>query len=142
MSEHEQLAGAEAARLVGALQDWLRASAPHLAPVDADGNPCSCPLCRAVVGVREADPEQVGRWVESTVATFGSVFARASDVAGHWTSDHGWTSADLDDGRTAGGSSGAAAGDGDVSPDDPSGHDDPRARTVRRIPIHRDDATS
>jgi hypothetical protein len=137
VNEHEQRAGAEAARLVAALQGWLRTSAPHLAPVDADGNPCSCPLCRAVVGVREADPDQVARWVESGVAVLGSAFAQASDLAGHWTSDRGWTAADLDTEPGEGDDAGSP-----VSPEDDTGHDVPRTRTVRRIPIHRDDTTS
>jgi hypothetical protein len=61
-------AGAEAARLLSAAQQWLRESAPHLAPLDADGEPCSCPLCRAVAAVREADPDAVGRWVDTAVS--------------------------------------------------------------------------
>ena len=144
MSEHEQRAGAEAARLVAAAQEWLRASAPHLAPVDAEGNPCSCPLCRAVVGVREADPDQVARWVETTMATFGSVFTQASDLAGHWTSDRSWTSAgDRDGAGVTGSEEGSSDVDGSgVPPGSGTGHDDPRTRTVRRIPIHRDDTTS
>ena len=35
-------AGAEASRLLSAAQQWLRESAPHLAPLDAAGEPCSC----------------------------------------------------------------------------------------------------
>jgi len=74
-------AGQEAARLLAAAQGWLRTSAPHLAPVSADGEPCSCPLCRAVVGLREADPESVGRWVDSAVSALGSLVAQAGDLA-------------------------------------------------------------
>jgi hypothetical protein len=71
-------AGAEAARLLAAAQDWLRTSAPHLAPLDAEGEPCSCPLCRGVAAVREADSDQVGRWVDTAVAGLESVLAQAS----------------------------------------------------------------
>jgi hypothetical protein len=74
-------AGQEAARLVAAAQDWLRTSAPHLAPLADDGQPCSCPVCRAVAGLREADPDSVGRWVDSAVAAFGSLVAQAGDLA-------------------------------------------------------------
>jgi hypothetical protein len=75
-------AGQEAARLLAVAQDWLRTSAPHLAPVAPDGEPCSCPLCRAVAGLREADPESVGRWVDSAVTALGSLVAQAGDLAG------------------------------------------------------------
>ena len=54
MTGTDPRAGQEAARLLAAAQDWLRTSAPHLAPVADDGAPCSCPLCRAVAGLREA----------------------------------------------------------------------------------------
>jgi hypothetical protein len=74
-------AGAEAARLLAAAQDWLRTSAPHLAPVADDGQPCSCPVCRAVAGLREADPDSVARWVDTAVATLGSLVAQAGDLA-------------------------------------------------------------
>ena len=74
-------AGVEAARLLAAAQDWLRTSAPHLAPVADDGQPCSCPVCRAVAGLREADPDAVGRWVDTAVATLGSLAASAGDLA-------------------------------------------------------------
>ena len=74
-------AGQEAARLLAAAQDWLRTSAPHLAPVADDGEPCSCPVCRAVAGLREADPDAVGRWVDTAVAALGSLVAQAGDLA-------------------------------------------------------------
>jgi hypothetical protein len=74
-------AGQEAARLLAAAQDWLRTSAPHLAPLSVDGVPCSCPVCRAVAGLREADPDAVGRWVDSAVSALGSLVAQAGDLA-------------------------------------------------------------
>jgi len=81
MSTPDPRAGQEAARLVAAAQDWLRTSAPHLAPVSADGEPCSCPVCRAVAGLREADPDSVGRWVDSAVSALGALVAQAGDLA-------------------------------------------------------------
>ena len=81
MTGTDPRAGQEAARLLAAAQGWLRTSAPQLAPVSADGEPCSCPLCRAVVGLREADPESVGRWVDSAVSALGSLVAQAGDLA-------------------------------------------------------------
>ncbi len=82
MTGPDPRAGQEAARLLAAAQDWLRTSAPHLAPVSPDGEPCSCPLCRAVAGLREADPDSVGRWVDSAVTALGSLVAQAGDLAG------------------------------------------------------------
>jgi hypothetical protein len=123
-------AGAEAARLLVAAQQWLRGSAPHLAPVDAAGEPCSCPLCRAVAAVRDADPESVARWVDGAVAAVERVAADAAAA-------------------TAGAASGGPAGDARAEAETDDGHDDgpqpedgsagtPRSgRTprVRRIPL-------
>ena len=81
MTEQIPRAGAEATRLVAAAQDWLRVSAPHLAPVDADGTPCSCPLCRGVAVLRDADPEVVGRWVDVAVATVEQAMSQARSAA-------------------------------------------------------------
>jgi hypothetical protein len=72
MTEEDPRAGYEAARLLAAAQDWLASAAPHLAPVDDEGRTCPCPLCRVVATVREADPEEVGRWVDAAVAGFGA----------------------------------------------------------------------
>jgi hypothetical protein len=74
-------AGHEAARLLQAAQEWLRTSAPHLAPVAADGVGCSCPVCRAIAGLREADPDAVARWVDSALAAAGSLATQAADLA-------------------------------------------------------------
>jgi len=74
-------AGQQAARLLAAAQDWLRTSAPHLAPLSADGEPCSCPVCRAVAGLREADPDAAGHWVDSAVSALGALVAQAGDLA-------------------------------------------------------------
>ncbi len=75
----EPRAGQEAAKLLAAAQDWLRTSAPHLAPVDADGTTCTCPVCRAVAGVRDADPDVVGRWVDSALAAATAVLTQAGE---------------------------------------------------------------
>lgn len=76
----EPRAGQEAARLLAAAQDWLRTSALHVAPLDAEGRTCACPLCRAVAGVRDADPDAVGRWVDSAVAAATAALAQASEM--------------------------------------------------------------
>jgi hypothetical protein len=72
MTDEDPRAGHEAARLLAAAQDWLASAAPHLAPVDDEGRTCPCPLCRVVATVRDADPEEVGRWVDAAVAGFGA----------------------------------------------------------------------
>jgi hypothetical protein len=115
-------AGAEAARLLAAAQDWLRTSAPHLAPVDADGEPCSCPLCRGVAAVREADPDQVGRWVDTAVATLESVLAQASSRVASAGADA---------------SGGTADREADPAPPQPAPdeQDGEPTRRVRRIPL-------
>ena len=74
----EPRAGQEAARLLSSVQDWLRTSAPHLAPVDEDGETCSCPICRVVASVREADPDAVGRWVDAAVTAATGALAQAT----------------------------------------------------------------
>ena len=73
MSEPDPRAGQEAARLFSAVQEWVRTSAPHLAPSGPDGTPCSCPVCRVVVGLREADPEEVASFVDSAVSTLATL---------------------------------------------------------------------
>lgn len=131
-------AGQEAARLVAAAQDWLRTSAPHLAPLDEHGEPCSCPLCRAVVGLRETDPATVSRWVDAAVAgvsaALASAQAAASDLAAR-ASDAGEADPAYDDASDDEGQpdpeadvAGGAPEPGDV------GHDAP-VRRVRRIPL-------
>jgi hypothetical protein len=137
VSAAEPRAGQEAARLLAAAQDWLRTSAPHLAPLADDGAPCSCPVCRAVAGLREADPDSVGRWVDSAVTALGSLVSQAGDLAS--------SRAQRDD--EVPGDDGPDAGETDTvdGPDEHVGEDDPRAggagqdgsrpRRVRRIPL-------
>lgn len=153
-------AGQEAARLLAAAQDWLRTSAPHLAPVDADGETCACPLCRAVAGVREADPESVGRWVDAAVAAATSVLAQAGERiattpseggAGADDDADGYAAAEPDDSDDSDDLDLAAFADLDEDlVDDPgadedeptagsSRQDDDRARGVRRIPLEQQD---
>jgi hypothetical protein len=147
-------AGQEAARLLAAAQDWLRTSAPHLAPVDADGETCACPLCRAVAGVREADPDSVGRWVDAAVAAATSVLAQAGERIATTPSEDGADDDDDDDadGYAAAEPDGPDDSDGsdeDLSndpgadDDEPtagsSRQDDDRARGVRRIPLEQQD---
>ena len=149
----EPRAGSEAARLLAAAQDWLRTSAPHLAPVDVDGSPCSCPLCRVVANVREADPDDVARFVDSAVTALSSFAGQAADLAGSvrgqaatWASPDTYDADDDEDDDAPG----YAVDVDDVQePDDVSGVDDehqdddyagePGRRTVRRIRIEHDD---
>lgn len=129
MSDDAPRAGAEAARLVAAAQEWLRTAAPHLAPVDDDGRTCSCPVCRGIARLREGDPDAVARWVDGAVAAFEHVVREATDG-----------------GAPAGG---AAADrhnpgpgeepDADARHDDAGhvgvAHDAPTSRRVRRVPL-------
>jgi hypothetical protein len=130
-------AGQEAARLLAAAQDWLRTSAPHLAPLADDGAPCSCPVCRAVAGLREADPDAVGRWVDSAVTALGSLVSQAGDLA--------TARVQVDDEVPRGDGPDDGATDQVDEPGEHVGEDDPRAagpgqdgprpRRVRRIPL-------
>jgi hypothetical protein len=133
MSEPEGRAGQEAARLVAAAQEWLRTSAPHLAPVGDDGEPCSCPLCRAVVGLREADPDTVARWVDTAVTGVSAALAAVAATAG---SGAGADDDDGDDGAEEQGPPGATGESAGDRVDDPGvGHDGPGGRRVRRITL-------
>jgi hypothetical protein len=123
MTDAEGRAGQEAARLLAAAQEWLRTSAPHLAPVGEDGETCPCPLCRAVVEVREADPDSVGRWVDAAVAGLSATLARAGTLASQ--------PAGTDDGTDARPDAGTASAEQGTD-DEPVGHDGPGVR-VRRI---------
>lgn len=136
MTDGEGRAGQEAARLVAVAQDWLRTAAPHLAPVGIDGEPCSCPLCRAVVGLRDADPDTIGRWVDAAVVGVTTAVSQAAAAASDLAAQHSeWTG-------------------GDEATDDARPHDPERAepddswpagvevgvedRAVRRIPLDGD----
>jgi hypothetical protein len=128
-------AGHEAARLLSAAQDWLRTSAPHLAPVGEDGEPCSCPLCRAVVGLRDADPDSVARWVDAAVTGASAALAQVADAtsgAGPTADDDAGADADVED-TSGGGTSGGAAPESDQV-----GHDGAAPRRVRRIRLDGD----
>ena len=142
MTGTDPRAGQEAARLLAAAQDWLRTSAPHLAPVSADGEPCSCPLCRAVVGLREADPESVGRWVDSAVSALGSLVAQAGDLAaaagaGEAENDAGSEDDAQDDEADAEVRHDAGAQDEDEAQEWLARQEDQAPRGVRRIPLDR-----
>jgi len=139
-------AGQEAARLLAAAQGWLRTSAPHLAPVSADGEPCSCPLCRAVVGLREAEPESVGRWVDSAVSALGSLVAQAGDLAaaagaGEAENDAGSEDDAEDDAQDDEADAevrhDAGAQDEDEAQEWLARQEDQAPRGVRRIPLDR-----
>jgi hypothetical protein len=130
-------AGHEAARLLAAAQDWLRTSAPHLAPVADDGQPCSCPVCRAVAGLREADPDAVGRWVDTAVTTLGTLVAQAGDLAAKAAS-----TGDPDDG-TEGETDEAGESESTLPErtpeDDDARQDGSTPRRVRRITLEPQD---
>jgi len=119
-------AGAEAARLLVAAQQWLRGSAPHLAPVDAAGEPCSCPVCRGIVRLRDGDPESVGRWVDTAVAAVERVLA---DVA---ASRPAAPAAGPED---AGSTHDSAGSDDPAAPDRPEAAESERPRRVRKVPL-------
>jgi hypothetical protein len=165
MSEHDgdgARAGQEAARLLAAAQDWLRTSAPHLAPVSPEGEPCSCPLCRLVVTVREADPDAVASWVDSAVAAATAAFAQASERLApdaNGADGDADTDADTDGYASDGFDTDSYSTDGDdaddvsaVTDDEAEaaesegtggrdlgpGQDVPRDRGVRRIPLDLD----
>lgn len=133
MTQEAPRAGAEAAQLFVAAQEWLRASAPHLAPVAADGETCPCPVCRGIAKVRDTDPDSVARWVDGAVTALETVIGQAAAGLA----------------QAAGGPSASPADNGDPATDDQpaddgtaqTGHDAPRTRRVRRIPI-LDDASS
>jgi hypothetical protein len=153
MTADQPRAGAEAARLIAAAQDWLRTSAPHLAPVDVDGTPCSCPLCRVVATVREADPDDVTRLVDTAVSALSSLAVQASDLAGSvrdqaatWASPEAYEP-DADEDDAPGYAVDVDEVDDEVDDDEAPGAaaesgagsagDGPR--TVRRITIERED---
>ena len=142
----EPRAGAEAAKLLAAAQDWLRTSAPHLAPVDDEGATCPCPVCRAVAGVREADPDAVGRWVDAALAAATSVLAQAGEKLAPTAGADGGSDDAADDDGYATDVADADAADDDVDDDladddeDPEGadrQDERGARGVRRIPLEQ-----
>ena len=150
MSGADPRAGQEAARLLQAAQEWLRTAAPHLAPVGPDGAPCSCPVCRAVAGLREADPDAVARWVDSAVTAATSLATQAADLAAAATRSAAPADPDPDDGRPGTESDESRDRDPlvDVDADDDlpdatprstsAGQDGARPRGVRRIPVDRE----
>ena len=141
-------AGGEAARLFAAAQDWLRTSAPHFAPTDVDGSPCSCPVCRVVASVRDADPDDVARFVDSAVAAVSSLATQATDLAGAareqgatWSSPEAWTGDDDARGYAVDEDDDVEGDDVDedeVDEADDEGADD-GPRTVRRIRLDGQD---
>lgn len=139
MSDDAPRAGAEAARLVAAAQEWLRTAAPHLAPVDDDGRTCSCPVCRGIARLREGDPDTVARWVDGAVAAFEHVVTEAAsgmtqaggaapDASAAGPGDEPHEDARHDDAKDHDAKDHDAGGDG-------AGHDAPTSRRVRRVPL-------
>ena len=134
MTEPDGRAGQEAARLRSAAQDWLRTSAPHLAPVGDDGEPCSCPLCKAVVGLREADPDSVARWVDTAVTGVSAALAAVAANASDRGAPHGEQTEPAADAEGAS----YDASSGDDPGGDEVGHDGPGQGRVRRIRLDGD----
>jgi len=134
-------AGQEAARLFAVAQDWLRTSAPHFAPTDVDGTPCSCPVCRVVGGLRDADPDDVARFVDSAVAAVSSLAAQAGDLASSardqaatWSAPEAWTGEDDD--------AGYAVDVEDDEDDDAVGDDDEDVEDVEDVSADRPESTA
>jgi hypothetical protein len=69
------LSGDDISKVITTAQEWLRTQAPHLAPVDAQGETCPCPLCKVVATVRDIDPESAATWVNTAFAAFTSTLA-------------------------------------------------------------------
>ena len=127
-------AGQEAARLLATAQDWLRTSAPHLAPVGDDGETCSCPLCRVVVSVRDVDPDVVGRWVDAAVAAATGALAQAGSPTSPTDPDP-----DPEPDAAPGPAPDASASPGDdVGATAGTAQDEARERGVRSIPVERE----
>ena len=66
----QPISGADVSKVIASAQDWLRTQAPHLAPVDAQGQTCPCPLCKVVASVRDIDPDMAATWLSTALATF------------------------------------------------------------------------
>ncbi len=85
------LSGDDISKAITTAQEWLRTQAPHLAPVDAQGETCPCPLCKVVATVRDIDPESAATWVNTAFAAFTSTLASytASSPSAANTADDG-----------------------------------------------------
>jgi hypothetical protein len=132
-------AGQEAARLLATAQDWLRTSAPHLAPVGDDGETCSCPLCRVVVSVRDVDPDVVGRWVDAAVAAATGALAQAGSPTSPTDPDPEPDAAPAESASSdATDEPGRDAPADDVGDPAGTGQDAANGRRVRTIPVERE----
>ena len=86
MSETVGSAAEEAARLLGAAQDWARArfDGEHLA---TGASECQvCPVCQAVAALRHVKPETVEHLLDAAASV---VAALRSTVASHNSSPEG-----------------------------------------------------
>ncbi len=138
-SDDRPAAGQEAARLLAAAQGWLRTSAPHLAPTGADGAPCSCPVCRAVVSLRDADPDSVARWVDTAVAGASSALAHMAAAAGDLGGQRPSSDPGTDEDSPGEATAYADEPDAGRSPHRADvGHDEPPSARVRRVPLDPD----
>jgi hypothetical protein len=94
-----------------------------------------------VVGLREADPDVVGRWVDSAVSALGSLVAQAGDLAASADRSRAEASDDTvaDSGPDSGPDTGSDDGEDGPGEDDSweggARQDGPTPRRVRRIPL-------
>jgi hypothetical protein len=86
--------GDDISKVITTAQEWLKTQAPHLAPVDAQGETCPCPLCKAVATVRDIDPDAAATWVSTAFAAFTSTLASytAGSSSSHSSGDWAGTS--------------------------------------------------
>ncbi len=81
--------GDDISKVITTAQQWLKTQAPDLAPVDAQGETCPCPVCKAVATVRDIDPDAAATWVSTAFAAFTSTLASytAGSSAPHASGD-------------------------------------------------------
>ncbi|MEI6229653.1 MAG: hypothetical protein WCP81_02900 [Actinomycetes bacterium] len=84
------LSGDDISKAISTAQKWLRTQAPHLAPVDEQGETCPCPLCKVVVTVRDIDPDAAAMWVNTAFAAFTSTLASYTSGSSAAQNDGDW----------------------------------------------------
>jgi hypothetical protein len=80
--------GADVSKVIASAQEWLRTQAPHMAPVDAQGDTCPCPVCKVVATVRDVDPEMAATWLSTALTTFTTTLAAYTGTSS--TTGDGW----------------------------------------------------
>jgi hypothetical protein len=84
----QPITGPDVSKVIASAQDWLRTQAPHMAPVDAQGQTCPCPLCKVVATVRDIDPDMAATWLSTALTTFTSTLASYTENSP--TEDTSW----------------------------------------------------